>query len=263
MVLENAQQELKLVRGMKGSMKGFYRQISSRVQQGKTDLYLTWWDTQWQKTWNSLRYAMFSLAWSLLIRPAFNPNFLIQVRKSGTKTIYPWRRNNSFRRCLNKQHIIKSIEPGGMHTQILWELADVTVRPLPLSLKGHGNWERFLNTGKKSQIFLQEGQQGGLRSVGWSASPQSLSRSMMEVNPPCFPICSQRSDYNPFNTINIITFNKIPEAPKSVIILYMSVLIHDHRFIYSVVYQFNTLSLVEFNTNFHEHRYTNSRSNRF
>lgn len=42
MVLENTQQELHLVRVMKDSMKGLYRQIGSTVRQEKTDLQLTW-----------------------------------------------------------------------------------------------------------------------------------------------------------------------------------------------------------------------------
>lgn len=52
------------------------------------------------------------------------------------------------RLCLNKLDIHKSVGFDIMQSQVLQELADVIVRLL-LSLKGQGDEERFLRTGRK------------------------------------------------------------------------------------------------------------------
>jgi len=42
---------------------------------------------------------------------------------------------DQFRDCLNKLDIHKSMGPNGMHPQVLRELADVVVRPLPITFE--------------------------------------------------------------------------------------------------------------------------------
>jgi len=50
---------------------------------------------------------------------------------------------------LNKLDLQKSRRPGVIHPGVLKELAGIIVSPLAISFESHGDWGRFLRTGRK------------------------------------------------------------------------------------------------------------------
>lgn len=77
------------------------------------------------------------------------------------------------REYLNNQDISKSMDPDGMHPQVLKELAGVT-RKSQVSLNDDNYWERCLKN--QIPILYSRAKSSTQRRTSQSASPQSLGR---------------------------------------------------------------------------------------
>lgn len=83
-------------------------------------------------------------------------------------------------RRIKKLQVSTSMGTGRIHSTVLKELTDAVVRSLSFYVTNHANQRSFLTPGKTVMLHPspRKARRRILGTTGWSASPQSLERSL-------------------------------------------------------------------------------------